>query len=394
MRRVVGLRHAAEMSDIPYGYLTNGIVVTILTLCALRPARRPGPLAGMTFVLGLAVSELPQLAAYLVLGATVVTFAQGEITSAGAWAAVAFNALPLAGLVVVAARARRAGPVLDAALSQAFGRAQYSTVDGTRWLRVYLWPWRTRPRGVCRVANVPYADGGGRHTLDVYHHRSKPVGGPVLIHLHGGAFQSGRKSTQAMPLLHDLAGRGWVCVSANYRLRRAGQWPAPLVDAKRVIAWAHRHAADYGGDPAAVFVAGSSAGAHLAALAGLTPADPRWQLPGDDTTVSGVIGLGGYYGRAGNEREAPTSPRSYVRPDAPPFLVVHGRNDSLVPVSQARGFVAALRESGAAPVVYAELPGGQHAFDLFHSVRFNAVIDAVASFASAVLSARTGLKGT
>jgi acetyl esterase/lipase len=382
------------MSDVPYGYLTNGIVVIILTICALRPARRPGPLAGLTFVLGLAVSELPHLAAYLVLGATAVSVAQGDIASPGAWVAVALNALPLAGLAVVAARARGAGPVLDAALAQGLGVTARSTMDTINPLRVLFWPWRTRPPGVRRVANVRYGDAGRRNRLDVYHHRSKPVGGPVLIHFHGGAFRTGRKSTQAMPLLHHLAARGWVCISANYRLRPAARWPAPLVDAKRVIAWAHSHAVDYGGDPATVFVAGTSAGAHLAAFAALTPGDPRWPVSGEDTTVAGVIGLGGYYGRAGDEREAPTSPRPYVRADAPPFLVVHGRNDSLVPVPQVRGFVAALREAGAAPVVYAELPGAQHAFDLFHSVRFGAVIGAVESFASAVLSARAGRKGT
>ena len=63
------------------------------------------------------------------------------------------------------------------------------------------------------------------------------------------------------------------------------------------------------------------------------------------------------------------SPVTHVSADAPPFFVLHGRNDSLVPVEQARGFVARLREVSTQPVVYAELPFTQHAFDMLGSVR-------------------------
>ena len=63
------------------------------------------------------------------------------------------------------------------------------------------------------------------------------------------------------------------------------------------------------------------------------------------------------------------SPATHVSADAPPFFVLHGRNDSLVPVEQARGFVARLREVSRRPVVYAELPFTQHAFDMLGSVR-------------------------
>jgi dipeptidyl aminopeptidase/acylaminoacyl peptidase len=63
------------------------------------------------------------------------------------------------------------------------------------------------------------------------------------------------------------------------------------------------------------------------------------------------------------------SPIRYVGADAPPFFVLHGRNDSVIPVEQARGFVARLREVSRQPVVYAELPFAQHGFDIFGSVR-------------------------
>jgi acetyl esterase/lipase len=63
------------------------------------------------------------------------------------------------------------------------------------------------------------------------------------------------------------------------------------------------------------------------------------------------------------------SPISHVHQDAPPFFVLHGTNDSLVPVEQARSFTARLREVSRQPVVYAELPWAQHAFDIFGSAR-------------------------
>ena len=115
----------------------------------------------------------------------------------------------------------------------------------------------------------------------------------MLIHLHGGAFRSGRKSREARPLLYRLASQGWVCISANYRLSPAATFPDQLIDVKKVIVWAREHGPEYGADPAVVFVAGSSAGGHLAALAALTPNDPVFQpgFEGADTSVAAAISL-------------------------------------------------------------------------------------------------------
>jgi len=75
------------------------------------------------------------------------------------------------------------------------------------------------------------------------------------------------------------------------------------------------------------------------------------------------------------------SPMDQVNQGAPPFLVVHGANDTLVPVAEARSFVRLLRAASDAPVVYAELPGAQHAFEIFPSLRTVAVLDGVERFA-------------
>ena len=77
---------------------------------------------------------------------------------------------------------------------------------------------------------------------------------------------------------------------------------------------------------------------------------------------------------------------SHVGPHAPPFFVLHGTNDSIVPVEQARTFVDELRKESTRPVVYAELPGAQHAYDIFPSVRTHASSHAVERFLAVVRS--------
>ena len=253
--------------------------------------------------------------------------------------------------------------------------------------RILLLPLSRRRRDVERVADIPYGDAGRRNLLDLYRHRAHPSGGPVLIHLHGGGYTQGRKNTQSLPLLYRLASQGWVCVSANYRLRPAAQHPDHLIDLKKVIAWVRAHGQEYGADPAVLFVSGSSAGGHMAALAALTPNDPAFQ-PGfeaADTSVTAAIGLNGYYGNYSGQGAA-SSPLAYVRPDAPPLFLAHGDHDTVVPVEVARRFAARLGGVSSGPVVYAELPGAQHAFDLFGSLRFELVVDAVEAFTAWVRS--------
>jgi acetyl esterase/lipase len=205
----------------------------------------------------------------------------------------------------------------------------------------------------------------------------------VLIHFHGGGYTSGRKNSQSLPLIYRLASQGWVCVSATYRRRPSASFDDHLVDAKRVIAWVRRHGRAYGADPGTIVLAGSSAGAHMSALAALTPNGPRFQpgFPEVDTSVAAVVCLGGYFG-AYYGMDARTSPAAHVRPDAPPFFIAHGDHDTVTSSDSAGRFAEALRARSAQPVVNAELPGGHHAFDLFHSFRFEAVINSIEAFAA------------
>ena len=169
---------------------------------------------------------------------------------------------------------------------------------------------------------------------------------------------------------------------------RAAQFPDHLVDVKKAIAWVRANGPEYGADPTVLFVAGSSAGGNLAATAALTPNEPRFQ-PGFehvDTSVTAAISLYGYYGHYNGS--STSSPASYVHADAPPFFIAHGDRDTIVLAEDARAFVETLRSTSSNPVVYAELPGGQHTFDLFESLRFASVIDGIEAFAAQIRSQR------
>jgi acetyl esterase/lipase len=233
----------------------------------------------------------------------------------------------------------------------------------------------------------------------------------VFLYLHGGAWIFGDKREQGLPLMDYLASRGWVCVTANYGLSPKVAFPEHLVDCKRALAWVRGHIAAYGGDPDFVAVGGGSAGGHLASLVALTPGDPEYQ-PGfeaADTSVAACVPFYGVYdftnrdglrgrglgrllertvmkqsmaqSRTAYER---ASPIDRINGGAPPFFVVHGANDTLVPVGEARGFVERLARSSAAAVVYAELPGAQHAFEIFPSIRTSRVVAGVADFLAVV----------
>ncbi len=382
---------------MPVGYLITVAIVAVGTLCALAPVRRPRPLQMLSYHFGLVANEMPFAAFfYMLVLPTLLAFGQGDIDSAGGWAIVAAATVTTAGLVVIARRGIGDRTRIEHAMDEGLGAGWRGTLDsglaqGLRsrppLVRILFHPVYRRRRDVRRVANHSYGDAGRRNLLDVYHSRSRPEGAPVLIHLHGGEYRHGHKNSQSLPLLYHLAGRGWVCISANYRLRPHAQHPDHLIDLKKIIAWAREHGHEYGADPATLFVAGSSAGGHMAALAALTPNDPDFQ-PGfedADTSVTGAIYLNGWYGDYFGMGPQ-SSPLGHITADAPPFLVAHGDLDPLVPVADARHFADELRRTSANPVVYAELRGGNHAFDLYHSFRFEALVDAIEGFTTWVRS--------
>ena len=282
-----------------------------------------------------------------------------------------------------------------------------------------------RRAGVHRTRNIPFARAGGRTLrLDVTVPSAPVPGGgarrPALMQIHGGAWVIGDKREQGIPLLNHMVAQGWVGFNVNYRLSPAATFPDHLVDLKRGLAWIRDHAEEYGIDPDFICVTGGSAGGHLCALMGLTADDPRFQpgFEGADTSVAAAVPFYGIYdftpeGRFGSnprmysrflepwvmkafvaeepERYREASPLHHVRADAPPFFVIHGDQDTLAPVEDARRFAAALRAVSEEPVVYAEMHGAQHAFEVFPSYRTARVIEGVERFLTAIWQRRHGV---
>jgi acetyl esterase/lipase len=380
------------VGDIPLGYAISTVFAAVFVWFGLRPRPTNGPRVTLSFVLASAASELPVLMLLLVVAPTMLAASEGDLDSLAGKAAFALASLTVAGVAVSVVLAARTVGVLESALRAELGtgiRLRRVPRPG-ELLRMLLAPVRWRRRDVVLVKDVRYGPAPSKsNLLDIYRPRAQSQPGPLLVHFHGGGFFSGVKSREARLLLDRFASRGWVCVSANYRLRPA-QFPDQVVDAKRVIAWLRTEGGAYGADPSVVLVVGGSAGGHIAMMCALTGNDPRFQ-PGFedlDTQINGAVALYGYYGPA-SSGSFPSSPADYVRPDAPPVMLVHGARDPMVPVSNARIFGNTLRARSHSPVVWAELPGGLHTFDRFASIRSAGVVIAVEAFADWLLGTRS-----
>lgn len=394
------------------GFRRRQLTLAALAVNAVRPISR-GRAGILGFALGWPVSEL---APHLLGAAAIDTAAELTVrrrTSApsrtGLLAATA--AAGLLGYTI--AGARRVGTELDEALRKSIGDGYLDEIDlpGPVNLRLprgsVARPFSFRQRDVEVLRDVPYAEGGRRAHLDIYRPKDRDLSkAPVLIQIHGGGWTIGTKEQQGLLLMNRMAQQGWVCVAANYRLAPKHHFPAQIVDVKRAIAWVHEHIAEYGGDPSYVVITGGSAGGHLAALAALSPglADYQPGFEDADTSVSACVPFYGVYDLAGITEDPAAiamrdtflgprvfgknprtnlddfikaSPLAHVSEHTPDFFVIHGRNDTLVSVKQARAFVKALSERSDAKVTYAELPGAQHAFDVFSSIRSQHTIAAV-----------------
>ena len=378
------------MPELPWGYLGSVLVALVAAVLALRPISTNGPRVTPAFVLGSASSEVPGLFLLVLAGSTVLAAVSGDLAGAGGAVCVALAAVAALLLVRVQVVAGAAGRTVVAAVDAAVGGAggvvgepgdagALRLTPGER-LRTVLAPARWPARDVEVVRDLSYGPHGRANRLDLYRSRAGATDAPVLVHLHGGGFFSGRKSKEARLLLLALARRGWVCVSADYRLTPEARYPDFVVDAKQVIAWVRSQGAAYGAGRTVV-VCGGSAGANLALTAAFTSGRTDLQ-PGfedADTSVQATICLYGYYGPPPGAPEGSGPGDDLVR-EAPPTLVVHGDRDPMVPVLAARRFAERLRSVSSSPVVYAELTGAQHTFDRFDAVRVGGVVVGVLHF--------------
>jgi len=394
--------------------LVTGTIWLLFSYNAVRPHYRHALVAAASFFAGWLRAELAlpallvevPLLGILVWNGALHTWA-GGIGLALHAAAITFLLFSLQQSVVsrsVVARAV-AGCGDDAPLTR------------LRWLPL-LFPFWVRQAGVEKLRNRVYHRGeDGVLTLDVYRRRTDPGAArasprPALVYIHGGAWMVGFKTFQGVPMLQHFAALGWVCFTISYRLSPRATFPDHIIDVKRAIAWVRENAAEFGCDPGFIVVAGNSAGGHLASLASLTPNEPTLQpgFVGADTSIAACMSFYGVYDLCDQfshwhnrglqalleryvmkarlidapERFVAASPLAHVGSHAPPFLVVHGDRDSIVPVAEARAFVAALRHSTAAPCVYIEVPGAQHAFEIFPSLRTVYLLRGLERFATYV----------
>lgn len=397
----------------------------VFTANGYRPLTKRGYPSLYAFAYGLFASELPlqSLAAHFAAVAALSRRLSPPVRRFS-WV---LSALSWAGLLGLNRSARSANQPLTAALDAGLG-ADRRTDSGDLWKRPAPEGATAKKPGVARMmriyrdyahdGDISYGEFGSRNHLDIWRRPDLDRAGraPVLLQVPGGAWMVGNKRGQAHPLMSHLAELGWVCVAINYRLSPRSTWPDHIVDVKRAIAWTKEHIAEYGGDPDWIAITGGSAGGHLSSLAALTPSDPRFQ-PGFedvDTRVQAAVPFYGVYDFTRSDDSmhpllAPVvaknvfklsrtdiaepfrlaSPITHVSPDAPPFFVLHGVNDSLVPVEQARSFTKRLREVSRQPVVYAELPCAQHGFDIFGSARAAHTAVAVEQFLAEVYASFT-----
>lgn len=254
-------------------------------------------------------------------------------------------------------------------------------------------PEQPLPAGTKVMRDLAYIPGGGeRNTLDLY----LPAGAtnrlPVIVWVHGGAWRAGSKEN--CPARRFVA-QGYAVASVNYRLSQQALFPAQIEDCKAAIRWLRAHATQYQLDPEHFAAWGSSAGGHLVALLGTTgdtklfdkganldqssrvQAVVDWFGPSDFTQMSKfsltnspfdhdaadspeALLIGGPV-QQNKDKVTQANPITYVTPGDPPFLIMHGNRDNVVPYQQSELLRDALQKARV-PVTLKIIEGAGHGF--------------------------------
>jgi acetyl esterase/lipase len=223
---------------------------------------------------------------------------------------------------------------------------------------------------------------------------------PLIMWIHGGAWMYGDRKS---PIMLWQVERGYALASVEYRLTNQGIFPANITDCKDALVYLRQNAGKYGYDAARIAVAGDSAGGHLAALMGTSSGHADWEPDGADCSVQAVVDyygptalgkewpglleadkglsdpdsvqsqlLGAYvFSKQGMARTAAANPITYINGTEPPFLIIHGDADDVVPYKQSIYLRDALEAAGV-PVAMHCVFGGGHGFSC---AAVNAVID-------------------
>jgi acetyl esterase/lipase len=247
-------------------------------------------------------------------------------------------------------------------------------------------PARTAPAH----ATATYCtDGGTAETLDVYEPSRGTAPHPLLLVIHGGSWAFGSSALAGQnPLARmtvtAMLSRGFAVASINYRLAPANPWPAQIIDVRCAVRYLRATAARWNLDPQRFTALGTSAGAQLASLAALSAgAEPQWDnglYTGESGGFAAVVDCWGpadltapgwgalaaaiaepvFRAAVGSDSQAlrDASPVTWVHAGAPPFLIIQGSRDTLVPAQQSAELQARLASAGAVatliPVANAE----------------------------------------
>ncbi|HVA45329.1 MAG TPA: alpha/beta hydrolase [Pirellulales bacterium] len=269
------------------------------------------------------------------------------------------------------------------------------------------------PAGFVAEYDVRYVpDGDAAQSLDIYFPQSrsdKPL--PLLIWIHGGGWSGGSKTE--MPFRNQLP-RGYVAASIEYRFSQKAKFPAQIQDCQAALRWLRANAEKYSIDPDRIGVGGASAGGHLAALVGTSGGKKAFPTVGGNLdqsdrvqAVCDIFGPTDFWtviaqaneeknvknifewnngdpysnligGKLGEDKEKcdAVSPVRYVSKDNPPFLILHGDHDALVPYAQSVELSDLLAKAGV-EVTLQRLPGANHGGPAFG---LPAVVQLTASF--------------
>jgi acetyl esterase/lipase len=246
---------------------------------------------------------------------------------------------------------------------------------------------------IVKWENLAYvSQGSAAQALDLY----APKDGtnvPLIIWIHGGAFLFGSKDEiLGEPVVLGFLLGGYAVAAINYCLSPEALFPAQLEDCKAAVRWLRAHAEKFGIDPSRIGVWGPSAGGYLATLLGVTGETHEFDVGENLNCSSRVQAVCDFFGPTdflqmdahrlpdGDIHNAPGSPESklvggpiqdnpdkvkranpitYVTKNAPPFLIVHGTGDRLVPFNQSELLAATLKSVGA-PVKFHPVEGGGH----------------------------------
>jgi acetyl esterase/lipase len=243
-------------------------------------------------------------------------------------------------------------------------------------------------RDIGVTTTVQYCEAGGQPLyMDIFVPDSAAAAttpSAAVIYVHGGGWAGGDRTDgfEFMRQTVPLREAGFVVASIDYRLFPKHLFPAQIEDAKCAVRWLRANAAKYHVDPNRIGALGESAGGHLVSLLGLARKDAGLEGEGGNPEVSSEVqAVANLYG-VGNIESITTgsflapvltgvfaapgawkrgSPVNYVRTEAPPFLVIHGDKDAMVPVEQSRELVARMREAGMR-VKYIEVKNANHGF--------------------------------